>query len=104
LINAVNRFDIDYGADFLSFAVPTMMGEVRRHFRDYGWAIKVPHRVKELQPQLLGPAQSYCNGWAEHRTPPKSRIISASIEASSSKRRSVAATTPPSHRIPGTSI
>ena len=53
LVNAVNRFDVDNGADFLSFAVPTMMGEVRRHFRDYGWAIKVPRRVKELQPQLI---------------------------------------------------
>ena len=53
LVNAVNRFDVDNGADFLSFAVPTMMGEVRRHFRDFGWAIKVPRRVKELQPQLI---------------------------------------------------
>ena len=53
LVSAVNRFDVDNGADFLSFAVPTVMGEVRRHFRDYGWAIKVPRRVKELQPQLI---------------------------------------------------
>jgi RNA polymerase sigma-B factor len=53
LVNAVNRFDVDNGAEFLSFAVPTMMGEVRRHFRDYGWAVKVPRRVKELQPQLI---------------------------------------------------
>ncbi len=52
LVNAVNRFDVEKGADFLSFAVPTMMGEVRRHFRDFGWAVKVPRRVKELQPQL----------------------------------------------------
>ena len=35
LVNAVNRFDLD-GADSMSFAVPTMMGEVRKHFRDYG--------------------------------------------------------------------
>jgi RNA polymerase sigma-B factor len=53
LVNAVNRFDVDVGGDFLSFAVPTMMGEVRRHFRDHGWAIKVPRRVKELQPRLV---------------------------------------------------
>ena len=38
LVNAVNRFDVDNGADLVSFAVPTMMGEVRRHFRDHGWA------------------------------------------------------------------
>jgi RNA polymerase sigma-B factor len=53
LVNAVNRFDVDTGAEFLSFAVPTMMGEVRRHFRDYGWAVKVPRRLKELQPQMI---------------------------------------------------
>ncbi|SEH88939.1 RNA polymerase sigma-B factor [Mycolicibacterium rutilum] len=53
LVNAVNRFDPDNGANFLSFAVPTMMGEVRRHFRDYGWAVKVPRRLKDLQGQLV---------------------------------------------------
>lgn len=53
LVNAVSRFDVDNGADLVSFAVPTMMGEVRRHFRDHGWAVKVPRRVKELQPQLI---------------------------------------------------
>jgi len=53
LVNAVNRFDVDTGSDFLSFAVPTMMGEVRRHFRDHGWAVKVPRRLKDLQKQLV---------------------------------------------------
>jgi RNA polymerase sigma-B factor len=52
LINAINRFDVDSGADFLAFAVPTIMGEVRRHFRDYGWSVKVPRRLKELQAHL----------------------------------------------------
>lgn len=53
LVNAVNRFDPENGADFLSFAIPTIMGEVRRHFRDYGWAVKVPRRLKDLQAQLV---------------------------------------------------
>jgi RNA polymerase sigma-B factor len=52
LVNAVNRFDVDNGAEFLGFAVPTIMGEVRRHFRDHGWAVKVPRRLKELQGEL----------------------------------------------------
>jgi RNA polymerase sigma-B factor len=52
LVNAVNRFDVDNGTDFLGFAVPTITGEVRRHFRDHGWAVKVPRRLKELQSQL----------------------------------------------------
>jgi RNA polymerase sigma-B factor len=53
LVKAVDRFDVETGSDFLSFAVPTMMGEVRRHFRDYGWAVKVPRRLKDLQRQLV---------------------------------------------------
>ena len=53
LVKAVNRFDVDNGAEFLSFAVPTMMGEVRRHFRDHGWAVKGPRRLKDLQRQLV---------------------------------------------------
>ena len=52
LVHAVNRFNVDNGADFLAFAVPTVAGEVRRHFRDRGWAVKVPRRVKDLQAQL----------------------------------------------------
>ena len=52
LMNAVNRFDVDNGAEFIAFAVPTIMGEVRRHFRDHGWSVKVPRRLKELNAQL----------------------------------------------------
>lgn len=48
LVNAVDRFDPSRGSDFLSFAVPTIMGEVRRHFRDTSWAVRVPRRLKEL--------------------------------------------------------
>lgn len=48
LVNAVKRFDVELGSDFPSFAVPTIMGEVRRHFRDNSWSVKVPRRMKEL--------------------------------------------------------
>lgn len=48
LINAVDRFDPHRGVDFLSYAVPTIMGEVRRHFRDTGWAVRMPRRLQEL--------------------------------------------------------
>jgi len=48
LIKAVDRFDPTLGHDFMSFAVPTVMGEVRRHFRDTGWSVRVPRRLKEL--------------------------------------------------------
>jgi RNA polymerase sigma-B factor len=52
LVNAVVRFDVNAGSDFVSFAVPTIMGEVRRHFRDNSWSVKVPRRLKELHLRL----------------------------------------------------
>lgn len=48
LINAVDRFEPDRGSDFLSYAVPTITGEVRRHFRDQAWSMRVPRRLKDL--------------------------------------------------------
>ncbi|WP_199433294.1 SigB/SigF/SigG family RNA polymerase sigma factor [Qaidamihabitans albus] len=48
LLNAIDRFDPDRGTEFVAFAVPTIMGEVRRHFRDSSWAVRVPRRLKEL--------------------------------------------------------
>jgi len=52
LINAVDRFDPARGNDFLSFAVPTITGEVRRYFRDSTWSLRVPRRLKELHTAL----------------------------------------------------
>jgi len=48
LINAVDRFQPSRGSNFLSFAVPTITGEVRRYFRDHGWSTRVPRRLKDL--------------------------------------------------------
>jgi RNA polymerase sigma-B factor len=52
LMNAINRFDPDKGPSFVGFAVPTMMGEVRRYFRDYSWGMRVPRRLRELHVQI----------------------------------------------------
>lgn len=52
LMNAVNRFDCDKSSSFLAFAVPTMMGEVRRHFRDHGWSMHVPRRIRDRHGQI----------------------------------------------------
>jgi RNA polymerase sigma-B factor len=52
LIKAVNRFDLARGADFVSYAVPTIVGEIKRHFRDTTWAVQVPRRLQELKVQL----------------------------------------------------
>jgi RNA polymerase sigma-B factor len=48
LIHAVDRFDPSHGTDFLAFAVPTISGELRHHFRDNSWSVRVPRRLKEL--------------------------------------------------------
>lgn len=48
LINAIDRFDPDRGIRFATYATPTIVGEIRRHFRDKGWAVKVPRRLQEL--------------------------------------------------------
>ena len=49
LIMATRSFDPKRGHDFLSFAVPTILGGLRQHFRDHGWTIQVPRRVQEVQ-------------------------------------------------------
>ena len=52
LIKAFDRFDVDRGVDFTSYAIPTIVGEIRRHFRDKAWAMHVPRRLKELSLKL----------------------------------------------------
>src|SRR3954454_6255467 len=52
LLKAVDRFDPEREIPFASFAIPTIRGELRRHFRDRGWTIKVPRRLQELHLEL----------------------------------------------------
>jgi RNA polymerase sigma-B factor len=49
LIKAVDRFDAERGVEFAGFAIPTVIGELKRHFRDRTWSIRVPRRLQELR-------------------------------------------------------
>ncbi len=64
LVNAVIRFDVEAGSDFISFAVPTIMGEVRRHFRDNSWSVKVPRRLRNCTCDSVPQRRSCRSGWA----------------------------------------
>jgi len=48
LLKAVDGFDPERSVSFSSYAIPTMLGEIKRHFRDKGWSLHVPRRLKEL--------------------------------------------------------
>ncbi|AZM51651.1 B/F/G family RNA polymerase sigma-70 factor [Streptomyces sp. WAC 01529] len=52
LIKAIDRFDVSRGFEFVSFAVPCILGEIKRHFRDTSWAVHVPRRLQELRTRL----------------------------------------------------
>jgi RNA polymerase sigma-B factor len=69
LIHAVDRFDPGRGSDFLSFAVPTIMGEVRRHFRDAAWSMRVPRSLKDLQQTLAKASSTLAHDLGRSPTP-----------------------------------
>ena len=52
VLKAVERFDPEFGVSFTTYAIPTVMGELRRHFRDKTWSVRVPRKVKDLHVEL----------------------------------------------------
>jgi len=82
LVKSVDRFDPERGVEFSTFATRTIIGELKRHFRDKGWAIRAPRRIQELYLEL-GPAIETLT--QEHGRPPTvgemARAVGSSEEA-----------------------
>lgn len=78
LTKAAQRFDPDAGHDFLSYAVPTVRGELRRHFRDAGWAVRPPRRIQELQARIAGAQEELA---ARHSRSPRPTEIAEHLGA-----------------------
>jgi RNA polymerase sigma-B factor len=60
LVKAARGFDPERATDFLSYAVPTIRGEVRRYFRDHGWAVRPPRSVQQAQARITGVESDLC--------------------------------------------
>ncbi len=75
LVSAVERFDPDKGFEFSSFATPTILGEIKKYFRDKQWSLKVPRRLKEIAARVQE-TKDYL--YAEHHRKPSVEEIAAS--------------------------
>jgi RNA polymerase sigma-B factor len=76
LIKAVDRFDPTRGTAFSSFAVPSILGELKRHFRDHGWAARVPRPLQERVLKVNTAAEQF---FAAHGRAPKPRELAALV-------------------------
>lgn len=65
LIYAIERFDLSKGFEFTSFATPTVLGEIKKYFRDKGWAIRVPRKIQEIS-KRVNEASSYLSAELSH--------------------------------------
>ncbi len=79
LLKAIDRFDPDRGSKFTSFAAPTILGELKRHFRDKGWAVHVP---RELQERTLAVSRATETLSKELGRSPKPREVARSLRCS----------------------
>ena len=81
LIKAIDRFETDRGVEFSTYATPTVIGEIKRHFRDKGWAIRVPRRLQELRMQIGGATGELTQKLGRSPTPRElAEVIGCSVE------------------------
>ena len=96
----MDRLEPDRGVDFLSYAVPTITGEIRRHFRDRTWSMRVPRRLKDLQSAInsaVGPLPGAGPGAATQRDRPSAGLSTDDVvEGLDASRRTAA---PPSDEL-----
>lgn len=79
LIKAVDRYEADRGVEFAGFAIPTIVGEIKRHFRDRTWSIRVPRRLQELRLAITGANNTLTHSLGR---PPTVADIAAHLEIS----------------------
>lgn len=79
LLNAIERFDPSHGVSFGAFATPTIMGELRRHFRDRTWTVYVPRRAKDMRSAVGSATDDLC---AELQRAPTSAEIASRLAIS----------------------
>ena len=81
LIKAVDRFETDRGVEFSTYATPTIIGEIKRYFRDKGWAIRVPRRLQELRMQISATTAELSQKLGRSPTPRElAEVIGCSVE------------------------
>ena len=76
LVRAAQKFDVTQDRDFLTYAVPTISGELKRHFRDHGWTIRPPRRIQEIQSRVV---HAYKAGH-EAGEPPSAARLAADLD------------------------
>ncbi|WP_426504317.1 SigB/SigF/SigG family RNA polymerase sigma factor [Dactylosporangium sp. McL0621] len=102
LIKAVDRYDPTRGVSFASYAIPTIVGEIKRYFRDAAWTVRVPRRLQELGPQLVVAVEELEQ--ALHRSPTTAELaarLGVSREEIREARRCADAYRPRSFGQPG---
>lgn len=81
LLKSIDRFDAARGVEFSTYATPTIIGEIKRHFRDKGWAIRVPRRLQELRLQITATTADLTQRLGRSPTPRElSEAIGCTIE------------------------